>query len=76
MRAQAYLGDTASSVPDHRNEANIAIQRVIIFLLEEGLNFSLLKKNTTPVKCNKAKHNKTRYACVLEIFERAQPSKK
>ncbi|KAF6288096.1 galactosamine (N-acetyl)-6-sulfatase [Rhinolophus ferrumequinum] len=37
----AYLGDIADLVPDHCHRANIAIKRVVIFLLLEDLVFSL-----------------------------------
>lgn len=38
---QAHLGDIARSDPDHGHRAGLAIKRVEIFLLVEGLAVSL-----------------------------------
>lgn len=57
---QVYLRDTAGSVPDHHNKP------VVIFLLVEELVFNLLE--TTYVKLNQVKHNKTRYACGISLM--------
>lgn len=52
-----YFEGNAVLVPDHPTKATITIKRVGIFLW--GLQFV---KKATPVKHNKAKCNKTRYA--------------
>ena len=39
MLLKANLRDTAALVPDHRNRVSVAIKRVVVFLLVEGLAF-------------------------------------
>lgn len=63
--ALAYLGDTAGSIPDHRNQVSITIKTVAIFIFYFSRNrfaFHLEKKNTTSMKLNEAKRNKTQSA--------------
>lgn len=55
------------SVSDPHNKTSITAEQVIIFLLVEGLNFSL--KYTTSVRHDKAMHNKVRYANTVQHFK-------
>lgn len=42
LDTQTYLGDSAVSVPDHRNNASIIIKEIVVaFLLVEGLDLNL-----------------------------------
>ena len=53
MALQAYLGDSAGSVPDQHSKASVAITQAIIFLLVEGLPF-VKKHNICGVPCSEA----------------------
>lgn len=50
---QANLRDIEDSVPVHCKKARIAVKRVILFLLVEGLDFSLLKHSTCEAQWRK-----------------------
>lgn len=41
LRGEVSIRGAAGAVPDHHNKANIAIKRVVIFLLAENLAFPL-----------------------------------
>ena len=41
---------------------------VLIDLLNAGFPQNLFVKNAISAKCNKAKHNKTRYACRMQTM--------
>ena len=66
-KIQAYLRDVAGSVPDHHDEANAATEPAGIFGLVEGLVFGL-QKTTPPVKHNKVRCDKMRYACTFSPY--------
>lgn len=55
---QAYLRDFVGLIPDHHNKAHHN-------LFADGGSCLQFAKNTISVKCNNAKHNKTRYACTF-----------
>lgn len=59
---QAGLRDIVGSVRDHRNKVSIAIKWAIVFLLVEVL--PSVCKNRTSVRCDKAKHDQMKYACI------------
>lgn len=59
-------------IPDHRNKVKYH-NKASCSLFASGGSYFRFVKNTTLVGCNKAKHNKTGYACVeshlLELLE-------
>lgn len=60
MWKQAQLGDIAGSVPNYCNRVNHNL------FTGGGPCLEFVQK-VTPVKHNKAKYNKTRYACILRV---------
>lgn len=67
LKIQAHLRDVAGLVPDHHDGASVATEPVVIFVLVEGLVFSL-QKNMTPVKHNKERCDKMRYAYTFSPY--------
>lgn len=63
LHIQAYLRDIAGMVPDQGNKATYNL-----FALGESC-LQFVKKNTTSVKCNNAKCNKTKYTYIGLLFK-------
>lgn len=63
---QAYLKDIEGLVSDHCSMARVKIKQVIIFLLVEGLAFSLQKCNVCEMQY--VKKNKTRSDYISNCF--------
>ena len=57
-KIQPNFRDIVDSVPGHRNGSKASCDH-----FAGGGSCLQFVKDATPVKCNKAKHNKTRYAC-------------